>query len=69
MIGRDPGVRLTASFGAFAVVPEPVWRQAKEAARAAFKLYGFDVVIVENGDAPDTFRRWFEVQSDEPSDG
>ena len=69
MMGRDPGVKLVASFGPFAVVPEPVWRQAKEAARAAFKLYGFDVTIVENEAAPDTFRRWFSAQNDEPVDG
>lgn len=69
MLGKDPGVRLTVSFGAFAVVPEPVWRQAKEAARAAFKLYGFDVTIVEDSTAPDTFQRWFDAQRGEPADG
>jgi hypothetical protein len=58
---RDGGIRAQVTFDPFSMAPSKAWEQAKKAAKAAFELYGFDVIIVEHRPSfEDAQQRWEE---------
>lgn len=58
MIGRPSGIKLTATFDAFTVVPPKAWEQAKRAIVATLELYGFKAHVEDAGGQLEAYERW-----------
>jgi len=59
IVGRRPsGIKLTAAFDPFIVVPEAAWSQCKRAILAAMELYGFHGTVVDSGGQTEAYERW-----------
>jgi hypothetical protein len=60
MIGRSSGLRVTVSFGPFAMVPPKAMEGLQRMIQHALETYGLAGVVVADGTEADANARWWE---------